>query len=103
MPVERERIQNEPAGLDENGFPYWIDENGEATYSPTYQEGSVIRNDMEDDTPTETFTGTPDNVNDGQEDGLSTGTLSIIGLLGLALVAGIVYFTFKSKGGVNNI
>ena len=58
---------------------------------------------MEDDTPTESFTGTPDNVNDRLEDGISTGTLSIIGLLGLALVAGIVYFAFKSKGGVNNV
>ena len=103
MPVEIERTQDEPAGIDENGFPYWIDENGEATYSPTYQEGSVIRNDMEDDIPTESFTGTPDNVNDRLEDGISTGTLSIIGLLGLALVASIVYFAFKSKGGVNNV
>ena len=103
MPVEIERTQDEPAGIDENGFPYWIDENGEATYSPTYQEGSVMRNNMEDDTPTESFTGTPDNVNDRLEDGISTGTLSIIGLLGLALVASIVYFAFKSKGGVNNV
>ena len=103
MPVEIERTQDEPAGIDENGFPYWIDENGEATYSPTYQEGSVIRKDMEDDTPTESFTGTPDNVNDRLGEGISTGTLSIIGLLGLALVAGIVYFTFRSRGGVNNV
>ena len=103
MSVETELTQNEPAGFDENGFPYWIDDNGEATYSPTYQEGSVIRNDMEDDEPTESFTGTPENVNGGIDETLSTGTLSIIGLIGLALVAGIVYFTFKSRGGVTNV
>ena len=103
MNVERELTPLDPAGVDQNGYPYWIDPTtGEATYSPTYQEGSVLRNDMSDDEPTESYTGTPDNVNQ-EEKGLSTGAISFIGIISFALVAGIIWFTFKSKGGGSNV
>tara|TARA_R110002012_G_scaffold170901_1_gene335541 strand:- start:1254 stop:2819 length:1566 start_codon:yes stop_codon:yes gene_type:complete len=104
MISDRNLTPNEPAGYDANGYPYWIDENGEATYSPTYTEGSVGREDMEDDTPTTTYTGTPDQDPYAEdEEGISTGTLSFIGLISFILVGGIIWFTFKSKGGGANV
>lgn len=101
--VDKQLTPNEPAGYDENGFPYWIDETGEATYSPTYSEGSTLRDNMADDVPTESFTGSPNQDPFLEDEPLSTSTLSFIGIIGLGLVITIIYLTFKSKGGGANV